>query len=379
MKSDAPVRFAELDGLRGLAALTVFFSHAVGTLPSSPLLDALKSSPLRTTWDGAAAVGLFFVLSGFVLALAFVRDHKTLSYRDFLIRRCFRIFPAYWIALLLALILNFAAFNPNGLLGLSDWVTSLWANPIRLEDILRHIPLVVPLDTHRIDPVIWTMVFEMKISVIFPFAIVTLRTLPSAWGSAIVLVGAIAITGFGTAHRVMFLEALPEFVAGAILAQHSSRVIYSIRRWPFAVIASLLVVSLALYGKWLPLNLVEQYPRSSFHVSAIGGLMLITLTISWQPLGSILKTGVYQSLGRISYSFYLVHLPILLASLSLIYPILHSAMLTASIALIVSLVFGSIMNKFIEIPAQNFGRIFTVRGFSLSTITFALRKKQTQR
>ncbi len=275
--------------------------------------------------------------------------------------------------------LNFAAFNPNGLVGLSDWVTNIWSKPIRLEDILRHIPLVVPLDTHRIDPVIWTMVFEMKISVIFPVAIVALRTLPSVLGSAVVMTGTIAITNFGTAHHIMFLEAFPEFVAGAILAQHSPQLIYSIRRWPFAVVASLLVVSLALYGKWLPLSLVEQYPRSSFHASAMGALILIILTISWQPLGSVLRTGVCQWLGRISYSFYLIHLPILLASLSLSYPKSHSLILAAGLALIISFATASLMNKIVEIPGQNLGRKLLSEGFRQSIFSVTVRKKQVQR
>lgn len=61
--------YPELDGLRGLAALMVFFSHAMGLLYPTPLITYLQSSPFRILWDGAAAVDFFFVLSGFVLTL----------------------------------------------------------------------------------------------------------------------------------------------------------------------------------------------------------------------------------------------------------------------------------------------------------------------
>src|SRR5262249_7776852 len=74
MRSDAarPTRFAGLDGLRGLAAFSVFLGHTVRLIPGPRLSDRLMESPLRVLWDGTAAVDLFFVLSGFVLSLPFV-------------------------------------------------------------------------------------------------------------------------------------------------------------------------------------------------------------------------------------------------------------------------------------------------------------------
>jgi peptidoglycan/LPS O-acetylase OafA/YrhL len=113
-------------------------------------------------------VGLFFVLRGFVLALPLLHHHKSLSYAEFVIHRCFRIHRAYWLALIIAGAQKFFVFDSLDLTGLSDWVTALWSKPARFEDMIRHIALVGPLDTSRINPVIWTMVFEITISLIFP-------------------------------------------------------------------------------------------------------------------------------------------------------------------------------------------------------------------
>lgn len=82
------VRFATLDGLRGLAAILVMCFHARG------------STPLEVR-GGYLAVDFFFALSGFVLAMGYEdRFRQGLSVRDFMILRLGRIYPMYFVGLL---------------------------------------------------------------------------------------------------------------------------------------------------------------------------------------------------------------------------------------------------------------------------------------
>ena len=70
-------RFEALDSLRGLAALVVVINHGLDLFPGiggPPIVVGLAvgrvlHSPLSLLWDGLGAVAVFFVLSGFVLAL----------------------------------------------------------------------------------------------------------------------------------------------------------------------------------------------------------------------------------------------------------------------------------------------------------------------
>src|SRR5688500_2661414 len=78
-EGSSPRHFAALDGLRGVASLIVVLSHSAAFLyldlgrPSGPLGGILKLSGHA----GQLAVVLFFVLSGFVLYLAFARRPET--------------------------------------------------------------------------------------------------------------------------------------------------------------------------------------------------------------------------------------------------------------------------------------------------------------
>lgn len=53
-----------IQGLRGIAALIVFFSHAL-CFPNSDVIIKLKDSPLHLFFDGQIAVMIFIAISGF--------------------------------------------------------------------------------------------------------------------------------------------------------------------------------------------------------------------------------------------------------------------------------------------------------------------------
>ncbi len=106
------VDFKILDGLRGIAALYVVFNHARGNLfIGGAKYAALKDisqwdikekiffALLRLTSLGREFVILFFVLSGFSIAFSL---SKTVSIKDFYLRRTIRIYPPYIFSLVWA-------------------------------------------------------------------------------------------------------------------------------------------------------------------------------------------------------------------------------------------------------------------------------------
>lgn len=85
-----------LDGVRGIAILTVFFYDCL-KLPSGGIVNLLGRKLSSAGWTG---VDLFFVLSGFLITGILLDSRGKPGYlRSFFARRSLRIFPLYFLAL----------------------------------------------------------------------------------------------------------------------------------------------------------------------------------------------------------------------------------------------------------------------------------------
>ena len=95
-----------LDGLRAFAVATVILGHT-----QSRLLDHARLEPIRM---GALGVTCFFVISGFLITGLLIKDTETrgnVDLRRFYIRRAFRIFPAFYVYLLVVALLRVFAHS----------------------------------------------------------------------------------------------------------------------------------------------------------------------------------------------------------------------------------------------------------------------------
>ncbi len=92
----AAARIPSLDGLRALAIALVIVSHLSGAPGFFTLPDTLANV------FGDIGVRVFFVLSGFLITSILIAENKKwgkISLGRFYIRRCFRIFPAFYLFL----------------------------------------------------------------------------------------------------------------------------------------------------------------------------------------------------------------------------------------------------------------------------------------
>ena len=143
MKALLNSRKQSLDVLRGIAVLMVIASHYSLVLPRRSFL-------LETGWVG---VDLFFVLSGFLISgLLFseVKASGTINVKRFLIRRGFKIYPAFYALIGLTAVVALAQSRklPPTLLGeavfLQNYLPSFWPHTWSLA-VEEHFYLSLPL------------------------------------------------------------------------------------------------------------------------------------------------------------------------------------------------------------------------------------------
>jgi peptidoglycan/LPS O-acetylase OafA/YrhL len=333
-------RLHSLDGLRGIAALVVVTGHVLLFVPAvhtvlykpgaavhNPAVWLLAYTPLRTFWDGAQAVLLFFVLSGFVLALPFL--HRSVGLREFWIRRALRIYPLYWLASVVALALLVVTFRiaPRGA-GAAPWLGS-WNAPVTPGLILNQLVLVGGNLTSVLDSAVWSLVHEMRISLIFPFLVVPFALWrPRQAAAAFVALVAVC---YLTNHELARSQAtdnygstflyIPLFAAGALLARYRhdiARRASALAGRRQAVLAGAGVVLIAWPGLAASSALLHRTWTQEAAVTA-GIALVIAVALADGPVRGFLESAPLQFLGRASYGVYLLHSPVI-ETLSRLFP-----------------------------------------------------------
>ncbi len=96
-------RIQSLDGLRAISILMVLLAHAAETMP-------VPLSNYKFLFENAGiGVSIFFVISGYLITkLLIIEQNKngTVSLKDFYLRRAFRIFPIFYLYILVVVILK---------------------------------------------------------------------------------------------------------------------------------------------------------------------------------------------------------------------------------------------------------------------------------
>ena len=340
----AAPRLASLDGLRGLASLVVLVCHTLLTVPRLGELAYhsgesapgtwewwLVETPLHVGWEGTGAVYVFFVLSGFVLALPFTRGaaagpgrawRDPRLWRAYYPKRLARLCLPVWGAVALAVAVW--ALVPRPTTG-SGWVDAMGA-PVTWERIAGDLSLL--FTDGLVIPPLWSLRWEMWFSLLLPLYLALGFALPArlraprwtVWAAmaAVIVGGAFSNDGV--------LRDLPLFMLGVILAAHREPLAAWAARlgagprgrarsrwvWP-----ALLAVGVA--GMWLPWAVGTGSPAAHWSWSA-AALALVVVALHWGPAVRLLSGRAATWLGTISFSLYLTHEPIVVAAYHLVGP-----------------------------------------------------------
>ena len=244
-------------------------------------------------FNGGAAVSLFFVLSGFVLALSLRRDDRTLELRAwaFVLRRFFRIYPTLAIniglfAVVIGIIASYAPIIPVSIFLPSQIVTNL---------LLEDFP---------VNGATWSLMIEL---VAIPFLFFG-YCIARRWGVSglvvLILLGVVTLFAKVLMFRMLIAEFVFMFFLGMLVAEIWMQKLVSLNKGlaRIGIIAAVAVMLSARFllgygSKWSVL--FEGFASAALIAALVLGPRF--------ALHDVLEMKPLRFLGRISYSFYLYH------------------------------------------------------------------------
>ncbi|SFX28131.1 Peptidoglycan/LPS O-acetylase OafA/YrhL, contains acyltransferase and SGNH-hydrolase domains [Thermoactinomyces sp. DSM 45891] len=352
----------QLDSLRGIAALTVVFSHLLYIFPYFEpntsqntdyfWLNIVKYSPLHIFFDGHGAVILFFVLSGFVLALPYYRESFKLEYIPYVIKRFFRIYVPYIVTLVFAFLLAFP-FIGEVVQGGSDFVSRGWNKEIAIQDIWNHILFIGNYDTRDFHPVIWSLIHEMRISIIFPF--IMMLVLRLNWKSVLCFAVFLSVM-VEVASLDYTIHYIGIFMVGALLAKYYQTIVDWLEEKNTLFKGFLFLLGACFYSYsflFYNVSFAHNFIIDDWF-TAIGSVIFISISLASIRATNVLKWKPIHFIGKISYSLYLVHLPIILFMVHLLANLIPTSSILL-LSFVVSLLVASLCYYFIEIPSIKMG------------------------
>ncbi len=357
------MRIPSLDSVRGIAAFVVVLNHFYDVAPAfkAQTQGLMAWTPLHWLVSGRFAVVLFFVLSGFVLALPY-RAGKAQAYRQYFIRRMCRIYLPFVVAVGMAAVLAsiFSSPQPEWAQGETDWSFMVSPGLVASHMLMQG----VGMGSISLNPPIWSLIYEIRISLFFPLLVWVALRLPLWSAGAVFGLGFVAAKLFvmmdgqanfyvgqsGAGALLLTLYYVPFFYLGAKAALCRDVIIRQLQRvpvWGHGVIFGVFFL--------LPARLVEAH----FTVNDVYfGVFALYLIFSVQVLGAVdalLMRRAPLWLGKVSFSLYLTHLPVLLAMLYGLHGLLPEGVIVA-LALPVMLGVAEVFHRQVESRAQALGK-----------------------
>jgi peptidoglycan/LPS O-acetylase OafA/YrhL len=362
----APAGKTEIDaltGVRGVAAVIVIAYH---TYPASDFPFGLSHLVGR----GYLAVDVFFVLSGFVMALTYghmFRDRVSLpAFFSFLVRRVARLYPLYIAFLALRIVYSLAVYGslqvPDG------WFAMNLPHPVK--DVIANIFMIQSWGVAKAATTpTWSISTEWGAYFVFPFIVGGILFRRTAYAvaslicAAALLIAASVLTSFDGMHHngaldaydgrtlIPMLRCLGGFTIGLLT--------YRLYQWPVARRFAASGIGWAALG-YIMLCLLLHLPDEVIYPAF--PLLVLALACDRGTLAAAFCWKPILQLGVLSYTIYVIHnvwiglVHWLIAHLPSTMPTVVAQTMSA-VFLVGSLyVVGRVLHHWVELPGRSLVR-----------------------
>lgn len=340
----------EIDGLRFVAIFWVVVWMHLPTLMNTHLFNGkLISNPFISAviLEGGHGVSFFFMISGFILALPFIKEKistgPVVSLKKYYLRRLTRLEPPYLAALLISFILLVVVKNKS----FTDLLPHLGASSLYMHNIIYN-------SSSSVLGVAWSLEVEVQFYLLAPF-LCFIFLIKQKFARRIILFLLILLSGIYSYQQLWKLPAiLPDFIcyflSGMFLADlYSGGHRLKLNKSVGAVAGGCFLIGLPFI---ISVHSIWFFLLKLFLMNAAFYLVLFN-----EGLKKLMSRQIITIIGGMCYSIYLLHVLIMsgvsqgLASLPLLQgPI---AVLVYAILLISAvLVFSAGFYKLIEQPCM---------------------------
>jgi peptidoglycan/LPS O-acetylase OafA/YrhL len=368
-----PNKFDFVDALRGYAILGVIIVHTSQRVTELPVWLA------RVSAEGAIGVQLFYVISAFTLfySMSYGHENEKNHFINFFIRRFFRIAPAFYIALVYYLWSG--GFGPRYWLGDALSITA--------GNILSTVCFLNGWNPYWINSIVpggWSVAVEMMFYMTMPLLYMTIINMRRA----IILTFVLAVSGyflniFMLGHPFIgysrlwneyiffwFPNQLPVFCSGIVLfyllknkllTHHGQKSSVQPRQSALLILLSLTAIIYYLIGGstfGIPSHLLYSvcFVMFAYGIGTYQSKILVNRFINY--------------LGRISFSAYLIHFPLVGRAVQLVkhgikMPLMHASVelpapleyaLIFIVTMLLTAFFAAVTYTYIEKPGIAFGK-----------------------
>jgi peptidoglycan/LPS O-acetylase OafA/YrhL len=307
---------ANLDFLRAVAVLCVFFAHLYERL--------LQQHTLPSHHFGQPGVIIFFVHTSLVLMMSLDRSKLTgrPMFQEFFVHRFFRLYPLSIVCVLVAYLAPGSTWSVRELLTNLALTTNLTYDDVMVGGL-------------------WTLPLEVQMYVMLPFLFVCLRNRPISWVFALWLASIpIALIQPGISGRLQVLSYVPCFLGGVIAWRMGPRAALPGWLWPLGLMVAAL--------PWMT------SPGNQFAFRWITCLALGLAIPLFKEMPTSWLTSVSKTIAKYSYGIYLTHVAALTIAFGRMshYPMYLQVCAFAVIAVILPLM----AYHLIEHPMITFGK-----------------------
>ena len=329
-----------LQALRGLAASLVVFAHTV------------QGDNANKFWiTGYFGVATFFIISGFIIYKTSANEFGSWrGSRRFIAKRLLRIFPIYWLASVIFIVLS----PHRALYTTADIVDSLLLIPHYITS------------TGGMNPLLgqgWTLHYELVFYALFAVGLL----FPRRYGIAFVAIAIISLAVVGSYIRpehdtegpLTLLQywsrlIIVLFLIGVAISMLEDR----IARWleipaPFILMLAILAIWF-LYSIVSPLTEDEHYLFPDLLVIWVLCFGLVMAAVFGRPTEGRFEA-IAEAFGDASYSVYLFH-PFVLSALIRLGVRDHYPIAYVVVSIIAANIVGIIMYRLVETPVLRSGR-----------------------